>query len=106
MTKSEAYDLGEEFNTATQAAYYTTEPVADMNMHLTNLGTEWTTEHGEEVVAEMSKIFSSMEDAMNQMEAAMAAAKNCYVTIGFHSETTSTFVPNESSSDGGGGASR
>ena len=91
MTKSEIYDLGEEFNTATQAAYYTNEYGSDMNMYLTNLGQAWTTEHGEEIVSEMSKIFSTMEEAMNEMEIAMAAAKNCYASIGFHTETSTRY---------------
>ena len=99
MTKSEIYDLADDFNTATVAAYYTTETVSDMSMYLTNLAGSWTTEHGEEICAEMGKVFSKMEDAMNEMEIALAAAKNCYATVSFHTETSSYSVPVE----GGGG---
>jgi len=95
MTLSEIYDLSDDFNSNTQAAYYTNTTSADMKMYLTNLSSAWTTDHGQEICANMSKLFSTLEDAMNEMEIAMAAAKNCYVTISTHTETSSYSKPNE-----------
>ena len=91
MTKGELIDKVEEYNQASASAYYRNLTSGDMKQCIDNLKLEWTTDHGVDVLANMESIFQTMEDAMNAMDAAMQSAKNCYVSINFHTETeTST----------------
>lgn len=99
MTKGELIDKVEDYNTAAQAAYYRNLTSGDMKQCIDNLKLVWTTDHGEEILAEMDGIFQTMEDAMNAMDAAMQAAKNCYINISFHTETHSS-----TTTSGGGGS--
>ena len=86
MTKGEVIDKVEEFNNAALAAYYTNTTSGDMKQCIDNLKLEWTTDHGEDILAEMEGIFQTMEEAMNMMDAAMQSAKNCYATVNFRTE--------------------
>ena len=86
MTKGELIDKAEDYNQAASSAYYTNTTSSDMKMYLDNLKLEWTTDHGQEIVAEMQGIFQTIEDAMNAMEVAMAAIKNCYCSVSTHEE--------------------
>lgn len=86
MTKGELIDKAEDYNQASQSAYYTNTTSSDMKMYIDNLKQEWTTDHGTEIVGEMEGIFHTIEDAMNAMENAMAAIKNCSCTISTHEE--------------------
>ena len=91
MTKGELIDKVDEYNTAVTALHYDNHYGSDdIHQCIENIGLEWTTDHGVEVVAEMEKIFTNLENAMNDMERFMNAAKTNYVTVGFHNQTSET----------------
>lgn len=87
MTRSVLIGLVDQYNNHLEELYYDSQVIDNLRDAITNLQSDWDTDHGQEIVAEMWEIFDTIETSLNEISSTILSMKNCKLEISFEQRT-------------------